>query len=354
MPIGPQREIQILLNAYRSGTFEIVANIERMTREGRSTAHARAALKETQAVLRELDQFADTWIETNIPAAYREGWDDAFRNQFYATPDGLGANVRYQDFAKLNKEAIEATAYSLRDSLHAATQLVGRRVNDIYRRVGLEATQRRLITGEALATTTAKMKETFVSQGVTGFRDKLNREWSLDSYAEMVARTSTREATTQGTLTRLMGGGYDLVQVSEHQPTCEKCVGLGGKVFSISGGNRDYPKYNGYIPVHGNCLHVLWSYQAQFDKNAEETRRKSNTSLTEDTRSQAQKDAYKATQDKKRQERDLREQYKRYRARLGDDAGTIQSFSRAKKSDGDRWQQMQEDYRAAGRELKRA
>ncbi len=354
MPLGPQRDIQILLNAYRSGTFEIVANIERMTRAGRSTAHARAALRETQAILRELDQFADTWIETNIPAAYREGWDDAFRNQFYATPDGIGANVRYQDFAKLNREAIEATAYSLRDSLHAATQTVGRRVSDIYRQVGLEATQRRLITGEALATTTAKMKETFVQKGVTGFQDKLRREWSLDSYAEMVARTSTREATTQGTINRLMGGGYDLVQISEHEPTCELCAPLAGKVFSLTGNTRDYPKYDGYLPVHPNCLHVPWSYQAQLDPRAEETRRRSNTSLTEDTRSQAEKNAYKATQDKKRQERELREQYKRYRARLGDDAGTIQGFSRAKNSDGERWQQMQADYRAVGRELKRA
>ena len=341
-------QLRILSSAYRSGTLELVSLIEHMTRAGNSTRHARAALNEVQGILKELDGFADEWIGQNIPAAYRQGWDDSFNSTLQATPAGFGSEIKYSSFAQINRQAVEVVAYNLQDTLRGATRMVGRQANDVFRHVGLMATQQRLITGEAIAKTTGQMRERFVSQGITAFEDKLGRMWNLDSYCTMVARTTTREATTLGSINRITAGGYDLVQISEHHPTCEKCSGLAGKVFSLSGNTPGYPRYQDYIPVHGNCLHVLWSYQAKFDPDPEKTKAFSNTSLTEDPRSDAEKRAYKATQDKKRQERDLREQYKRYVARLGkDEVGTIQSFARSKKADSDRWGQMQEDYRDA-------
>lgn len=349
-----EKQLAILANVYRQAALEIVSDVSRMVQEGTSTRHKKAALKSIEEILKEVDEFSDTWIEQNIPRAYRQGWDGAFQNQFYSTPEGFGAEINYRDFAKINREAVEVVAYNLQDDLQSATEKVGRQVRGIFREVGLEETQRRLISGEALAETRAAMKEKFVSQGVTAFKDKLGRNWSLDSYCEMVARTTTREATTAGTINRLRSGGYDLVQISEHQPTCELCIGLGGKVFSLSGDDSRYPRYQGYIPKHPRCLHVLWSYQEQFDPNPEATRRKSNTSLTEDTRTEAEKRAYKATQDVKRKQRDLREQYKRYMARLGEkEVGRIQDFARSKKAGSERWEELQDLYRAAGREMKR-
>ena len=345
-----ERQLGILSSAYRSGALELVARLEYMTRAGNSTRHARAALNEVQDILRELDEFADEWIETNIPRAYRQGWDDTFENPLINIPTGFAKELLYSNFAGINRQAVEVVAYNLQDMLRGATQLVGRQANDVFRHVGLMATQQRLITGEAIAKTTAQMKEKFVSQGVTAFQDKLGRTWSLDSYCEMVARTTTREATTLGTINRLAAGGYDLVQISEHEPTCELCAPLAGKVFSLSGDTPGYPRYDNYIPVHPSCLHILWSYQAKFDSDPEKTKAFSNTSLTEDPRSEAEKKAYKAMQNKKRKERDLREQYKRYVARLGEEeVGSIQNFARSKKIDSDRWYQMQQDYRDAGR-----
>lgn len=351
MPLSPERQVEILLQAYRSGTYEIVSNIEKMTSGGRSTIHARAALNETQQILRELDDFADAWIETNVPAAYREGWDNSFKSTLAAYPEGFGAETKYGNFAKINKQALETIAYNLQDTLHGATQMVGRQARDVFRRVTLEATQQQLITGQARRQITATMKEQFVSRGITAFRDKLGRTWSLDAYCGMAGQTSLREANTAGTINRLTAGGYDLVQISEHAPTCDACAPLQGKVFSLRGETPGYPRYEDYIPVHPWCKHVLWSYQPKFDSNAEETRRRSNTSLTSDPRSQAEKDAYKGTQDKKRQERELREQYKRYVARLGEEeVGSIANFAGSKKADSDRWYQLQNDYREAGRE----
>ena len=348
MSWNPERELDILARAYKLATLEIVNQIERMTASGRSTTHVRVALREAQGILHELDDFADAWVEANIPAAYRQGWDEAFKSTLHVVPEGFGGEIKYSNFAKINREAVEVVAYSLQDSLRGATQMVGRQANDVFRHVGLMATQQRLITGESIVKTTGRMREEFVSQGITAFQDKLGRMWNLDSYCEMVARTTTREATTLGSINRLTAGGYDLVQISEHHPTCEKCAPLQGKVFSLRGETSGYPRYQDYIPVHPRCIHVLWSYQAKFDPDPEKTKAFSNTSLTKDPRSEAQKKAYKATQDKKRQERDLRNQYKRYVARLGDDAGRIQDFAKAKKASGEKWENLQSHYRKEG------
>ena len=348
MSWNPERELDILARAYKLATLEIVKNIEQMTRAGNSTHHARASLNEVTGILLQVDEFSDEWIERNIPAAYRQGWDDTFKSTLYAIPEGFGGEIKYSSFAQINRQAVEVVAYNLRDSLHGAAQLVGRQAADIFRHVGLMATQQRLISGEAIAKTSAKMKEEFVSQGITAFKDKLGRSWNLDSYCEMVARTTTREATTLGTINRITAGGYDLVQISEHHPTCEACAPLGGKVFSLRGETQGYPRYDNYIPVHPNCRHILMTYQAKFDPDSEKTRKFSNTSLKKDPRGEAEKKAYKATQDKKRKERELREQYKRHVARLGDDAGTIQDFGKTKNAGGEKWEKLQSQYRKEG------
>lgn len=350
MSWNPEREMDILAQAYRSGTLEILKRVETMAASGRSTQHARAALAEVTSILRELDEFADEWIEQNIPLAYRQGWEQAFQTGEYRVPDHLGDRLPYSAFAKVHRQAVEIVAYSLRDSLHGATKTVGRQAQDVYRRIGLERTQLRLLTGESLAETTAAMKEQFLKQGVTAFQDRVGRTWSLDSYCEMVARTTTREATVNGTVNRAAAGGYDLVIVSEHHPTCGRCAPLGGKVFNLTGNTLGYPRWEGYVPVHPNCRHTVSVYQPQFDSEAEWRKEHSNTSLARDPRSEAEKRTYDATQEKKRQQRDLREQYRRYRARLGDQAGTIQNFARAKKADGQKWANLQTQYRAAGRE----
>ncbi len=326
--------------------LRLVDAIASMTESGRSTAHAQAALKDAQRTLRQLDTYADEWIKENIPRAYQRGWQDAF-SPTLQLPGDYGDEIQYDQFARLHRDAIAVAANNARDRFQDATRLIGRQANDIYRKIGVKATQERLITGEALATTTARMREDFMRQGITGFTDRAGRNWSIDSYAEMVARTTTREATVSGTVNRALAGKHELIQISEHEPTCELCAPLQGKVYSLRGTDKRYPAWEDFVPVHPSCIHVVWVYVERFDPNAEKTRERSNTSLTKDPRTPQQRAAYDATQKAKAAKRSLREQYKRYKARLGDDAGRIQDFARKKKAGGDAWQDLQKKYREA-------
>jgi hypothetical protein len=138
-----------------------------------------------------------------------------------------------------------------------------------------------------------------LDQGQTAFVDRRGRKWRLDSYAEMVARTTTREAASVATINTCDEFGLDLVRISTHSPTCELCAPLQGKVYSISGNDDRYPMLTDERrpPIHPNCRHVLAPYVRELDDDAEETERRSNEPLNVDPRSEAEKQAYAEMRD---------------------------------------------------------
>ena len=76
----------------------------------------------------------------------------------------------------------------------------------------------------------------------------------------MVARTTTREAMTQGTINRLREHGITLAQVSAHNAH-DFCIYYENVVVNI--GDESHPVYlpisaiHGGPPFHPNCVHVL-------------------------------------------------------------------------------------------------
>ncbi len=344
---------ELLQATFRRGTLEIVKNMETLIAEGRKTAHARAALNSSLATLKELDNYSDRWIEKNVPAQYRDGWEDAF---IKATPGGVKAKTSYANFGKLHREAIAAVAYNMQDSVSAATASVGRNVQDIYRQVGMEETFTRLFTGETIKGSSKAMKEKLSLAGVDSFKDKAGKVWKLDSYCTMVARTTTAEAATQGTLKRAQAGNYKLIQMSEHHPTCELCSPLQGHIYTTDSSDRRYPLWqDDYCPVHPHCLHSIFIYIEQYDPNYEANLEKAKTFNPEaDLRSQSEKDAYSALQKENRRLNDLRNHHSRYIARLGNDnVPPIQSFARMKRANSKKYQELQSQYRTAGQDTAR-
>lgn len=72
-----------------------------------------------------------------------------------------------------------------------------------------------------------------------------------------------------------------------------------GKIFSINGKSKRYPKpkYKYRPPLHPYCRHSLHPYVREFDDRAEETERFSNQPLNKDPRSEAEKQAYAEMRD---------------------------------------------------------
>jgi hypothetical protein len=111
------------------------------------------------------------------------------------------------------------------------------------------------------------------------------RNFKIRSYANLVARTMTRDAHKVGTVVRLQQNGVDHVRVSRHaQLKKDECTPFAGNVYYIGALETDpagFPKLssilNGGPPFHPNCAHVLEPYVVQLKGEAEVAKVKEQT-----------------------------------------------------------------------------
>jgi hypothetical protein len=97
-------------------------------------------------------------------------------------------------------------------------------------------------------------------QGLIGeesFIEINGRFYQMKKYAQLVARTSLRDAQTKATLELCKQYQNDLVQVSDHATDCEICQEYEGEIYSISGSHPKYPPLSESPPYHPNCKHSL-------------------------------------------------------------------------------------------------
>lgn len=296
MHFDEEKQIQQLVSMYCRGFEEILRVIVEKEAKGQWAQYQRDLLIQINVILRELDTEAEKWIEGALGQVYSQAAADTA-----AFLMGLGKAVTARpEFSQVHQKALDVLAQNLADNLRDATQFVGRRVNDVFRQVGLEATAGKFASGATVRGMKQEVIKRLLDQGQTAFKDRLGRKWRLDTYAEMCARTVTREAASVATINTCREAGLDLVRITTHYPTCELCAPLQGKVFSISGKDSRYPKLTDERrpPIHPHCRHVLTPYVRELDDKAEETERFSNQPLNVDPRSEAEKQVYKEIRDK--------------------------------------------------------
>jgi len=162
-------------------------------------------------------------------------------------------------FSGTHRRAAETLAHNLSGRLQLTTTVVGRRVEDVYRHVGLEVVSEGVVEGATRREVSAQLRQQLIRDGVTdattGFIDAAGRRWPLDTYAEMAVRTGTREAMSAGMENRLAETGEDLVTISDHNTECEICKPYEGETFSISGNTPGYDVLPEWPPFHPNCMH---------------------------------------------------------------------------------------------------
>lgn len=344
-----------LISIYRASYTELLERLTTLEASGRATAYERALLRETEEILTELDSQSRQWIEREIPRIYRGGQEAAIQSLASQGADTSGLTAR---ITGIHRSAVETIAENMYAELRSAEQLVGRRVRDSIRQAGLDVAARGLTTGQTVRERKKHLQDILGQQGLTGFVDERGRRWRLDSYAEMVARTTTREATNLGTFNQLTDNGYDLVQMSTHYPTCDICSQYQGRVYSISGTDSRFPALyqtamsEGYQTIHPNCRHVLtpWVDELATDDERSNAQERSNAPF-EDSRSQRELNVYRNEQRRKRWQTETRRMRERYAAILPNDTPPPGAFARMRQADSDRWKELQGLYRDARREI---
>jgi hypothetical protein len=90
------------------------------------------------------------------------------------------------------------------------------------------------------------------------------------SYADLLTRTISRAARTEGTINRLNEANIDLVIITD-TGAIDFCREYENQIFSISGRSRKYPKLVLRPPYHPNCTHNLSGFIAEFAEPGEIT-----------------------------------------------------------------------------------
>lgn len=228
----------------------------------------RAALTKIRAEVAKGDVQVRQWLSESMPYAYVHGFNDAEAElKRWRINTGLNARLTIQilkttpslapHVAAVN--AILSDAYL--DFGHTMNGVVKRSeqvINDALRRQLRAQIGTGRLEGEAVRSIAKDIRETMASKGIAALVDKGGREWSLPQYSEMLTRTHLIRANNDALLSRAQDFEVDIVEVSTHGATDEVCGYHEGRIYSLSGKSKEYPKLTEQPPFHPNCKHSLY------------------------------------------------------------------------------------------------
>lgn len=108
-----------------------------------------------------------------------------------------------------------------------------------------------ILSWEGLEKMKKNLTKMFDTSWVTKFQDRAGRVRDMNRYVDMLTRTETKIANTQGTINRAIELGVTRFEVVERDDCCAICAQHNGKIYDIGKGSVELPPYhpncNGYI-----------------------------------------------------------------------------------------------------------
>ena len=351
-------QLDVLIGIYREAQTRLAEIVTGNYGAGTRTYY-NSVLKQLERLMKQLEAETGQYISTEIPRQYKKALDDTYA---YFKRNNLQMK-RPDMFSHIHSDAVSELANEMRYHINQGISIAGRRVmryldtarDNALRQAGLRSAALKAAAGQTVADMQKDLMQRLANDGFLTVQygtGKRAYQVGLDSYAAMVARSTTREAGNLARENQLTENGYDLMMMTEHYPTCEACAVLQGRVYSISGRDKRFPPLSrafpsGYRNVHPNCRHVMtyWIEEMQSPEEIKAALARSNAPFT-DNRSDEEIALYSKQQADSRRMRADRSQFERYRQRLGEDAPkSFHTFRRIKNADGQKWKEMQEKYR---------
>ncbi|WP_448807473.1 phage minor capsid protein [Aminobacterium colombiense] len=254
-----------LLKVYRQAEAEIEKEMQRLVMMSEKTGKDYEQLKglanmqkNIKSILNDLAQVNAQWTEEAVTQIYSNAVYEA-RAELY----GIEA-VMSGGFDAVHQHAAQILAETVHSRLADVITTIGRKTRDIFRVVQLDAS----LVGSSLGYETWKQTRDKIlanlkRSGITGFVDRLGRQWNMNTYSEMLARTALMDVHLEGKKREFIGLREDLVIVSSHPGACELCKPYEGKILSLSGATPGYASLDeaeDHGLFHPNCRHnfELW------------------------------------------------------------------------------------------------
>lgn len=245
-----------LIEIYKTAQQNLIDIIAADISKGNVTGYKKSLLAQVNEELDRLNNIAIEWSNTVIPQEYKAS---ATKTLDDLHDLGVDEDAKYASFSALHNRAIRLLVRNTSQTLIDANSFVGRQIKDNIRTASIAAITQKYSQGETVKETKKNLINILIDEGIGGIRTKNGSVINIASYAELVARSTTREASNQAAINQLTYLERDLVQMSTHNNPCKICAIFQGRVYSISGKSKIYPPLsvafrNGYSNVHPNCF----------------------------------------------------------------------------------------------------
>lgn len=167
-------------------------------------------------------------------------------------------------FTTIDREAVKFFVGDMSNSFGDSLSAVNRSARQVFNTAAKEEIKARIaegrITGATRKQIAAGIKQTVRDRGISALNDRAGRSWSLDRYADMLARTKLVEARNSGLANKMLQNGYDLVQVSNTGSSHAECARWEDEILSLTGETSGYPtvaEAEGDGLFHPNCQHAI-------------------------------------------------------------------------------------------------
>lgn len=344
-----------LIKIYTDSRERVMNELRRKLFWGFSTDSERSLIEAIDRELAQLNKSVTAWSR----AAIQENFLDAAQQAFKVISP-TAAMPAYSAFAGVHTQAISLLLHNTQNYFMISNNLIARQAKDRVREIGVAITTRKF--GENLTwQQTRKALEADLSEhGFFTVPWRNGRgQMRLDSYADLVARTTTAEATNTGTINQMQEMGQGLVKISEHNTTCKVCAPRQGRVYRImdfpAGDERNQfphiskgmPRWPTYKTIHVSCRHRLlpyiWSQKTEQEQRA--ALNDAGKPFAVDPRGEAEIKRYDASQKKLADRLRDRKQWEKYKVVLKDKAPTFSGFRAMKKADSEKYNLLRLDYR---------
>lgn len=257
-----QTKIAQLKAIYKAAQTKLTRKLASLSITAFEKQRAETLLKEIQVIILGLNKDSYAWSKSAMPTSYYRGID-------FAADQLKDLNVtRFVSYdAKIHTDAVSVLIDDVAVDLITANQSMNKFFTHFIRQ-----TQQRVIEDVQISKTIAQGVATGETRRVVSdnilksLRAKMDaeqfivingRNYQPDKYAELLARTRTREATSQGTINTALRYGVDLVQWDAHYEICDYCAQYAGRVYSISGQDPSFPALTEKPPLHPNCRCII-------------------------------------------------------------------------------------------------
>ena len=342
-PLPVDKKIEKLIEIYKEAEQRLIGTIANKQIKGNQTTFYNEMLKQVQQEILRLQIYNTQWATDITKQLYEQAYKESLQ----------ALDISDATLTQLHKDAIELIAENIINSLNEAVSVVGRKVEDNIREVGLDSSANKFATGNTIRQMQKELTNSLIDEGLTGIKDKLGRNIPISVYAETLARSIVAETQNTCVKNTMKEHGHDLVKMTQHYSACPVCVPYEGRVYSLSGEDTRFPSINnvpgfrnGYNNIHPRCRHRIRPWTEKYN-DVEKEIKNSNKPFEVSKDKEASVKAYYEEQKKKTILRNNRKQYEKYKLVLKEEAPkNFQGFLKMKSAKNqDNYNELKRKYR---------